>query len=424
MWDWAAAAKAPNAACGPHGDDGPPDISGTLRQLQGMRRRGAKCAAASGPYPFPDGPLEIVGRDALRAVFGAPRVRAFAAAAYAQRSPPFWTHEDAAVGALVYREAETRQLPLTYVALRRWKHHRAWINWADRSTLVDGNAMYVHYTRDAARADYCAAAFAATARLPSDGFVCGGCEEQWGWRAAPSSLTICCSKPRTRRREPPPRRAPAAAPPGCGLSDGGGGGGARLQLAILAEPVTQDLRARVRGRLATARGGATGRAGGSLGARNGSATACFVLDTQQRHRAPTHGFNLRAWLHYEAALHADLSLEPLQPHGTWAAAPQGARQWLRRAAAHARGGGAARHYAVATAEALAALPPEALKLLLLGEPDATPLPASAWRTAPVRGALDWCRGRGWACCAARRPPACGVFVVPAAALRSNIITGG
>ena len=64
-------------------------------------------------------------------------------------APPFWTHEDAGLGALIFREAMEQSLPLTYVALRRWKQHRAWINWADRSTLLDGDAMWVHYTRDA-----------------------------------------------------------------------------------------------------------------------------------------------------------------------------------------------------------------------------------------------------------------------------------
>ena len=91
----------------------------------------------------------MLGRGALRAVFGAPRVRAFAAAAFGRMAPPFWTHEDAGLGALIFREAMEQSLPLTYVALRRWKQHRAWINWADRSTLLDGDAMWVHYTRDA-----------------------------------------------------------------------------------------------------------------------------------------------------------------------------------------------------------------------------------------------------------------------------------
>jgi hypothetical protein len=63
MWDWEAAARPggePNAACGGHGDDGPPDEIKTLRQLQALHRRGAKCATASGPLPFADGSLEVL----------------------------------------------------------------------------------------------------------------------------------------------------------------------------------------------------------------------------------------------------------------------------------------------------------------------------------------------------------------------------
>jgi hypothetical protein len=130
---------------------------------------------------------------------------------------------------------------------------------------------------------------------------------------------------------------------------------------------------------------------------------------------------------------------------TRSAAPHGARQWLRRAAEHARseaaafgaaafgaggggargggarGGGAARYYATTTAAALEALPSGALELLLRGEPNETPLPAAraAIFRAPAAGALNWCDGRGWACCApTARPPTCGVFVLPAAALRA------
>ena len=68
-----------------------------------------------------------------------------------------------------------------------------------------------------------------------------------------------------------------------------------------------------------------------------------------------------------------------------------------------------------------ALPAAALELLLRGEPNDTPLPAAraALFKAPAAGALDWCYGHGWACCAAAaRPPTCGVFVLPAAALRA------
>ena len=48
-------------------------------------------------------------------------------------------------------QVATRDLPVTYVALRRWEHNRFWLNWADRSTLVDGEVLWAHYTRSAER---------------------------------------------------------------------------------------------------------------------------------------------------------------------------------------------------------------------------------------------------------------------------------
>ena len=70
--------------------------------------------------------------------------------------------------------------------------------------------MWVHYTRDATRADYASAAFGTSLHLRSDGFGCGACAEQWGWHDAPSPTTTCCSKRRARRRAPPPVRRGAA----------------------------------------------------------------------------------------------------------------------------------------------------------------------------------------------------------------------
>jgi hypothetical protein len=76
-------------------------------------------------------------------------VRAFAAAEHGRPAPPYWSHEDAGVGALVQREASAASLPLTYVALRRWEHNRFWLNMNDRSTLIDGDTLWAHYTRSA-----------------------------------------------------------------------------------------------------------------------------------------------------------------------------------------------------------------------------------------------------------------------------------
>lgn len=140
LWEWSKQPSSPNAACGGHYDDGPPNHSrsSALSQLS-LSKRSGECAKASGPYPFPDGSLEVVGKGLLSSVFGCARVRDFAEAEYARRGPPFWTHEDAALGALVHREVEDRGLSVTYVALRRWEHNRFWVNWADLSTLIDGN---------------------------------------------------------------------------------------------------------------------------------------------------------------------------------------------------------------------------------------------------------------------------------------------
>ena len=57
MWDWASAEAGgePNAACGGHGDDGPPQQSSTLKRLYRLSRRGERCERAAGPFPFPDG---------------------------------------------------------------------------------------------------------------------------------------------------------------------------------------------------------------------------------------------------------------------------------------------------------------------------------------------------------------------------------
>ena len=106
LWDWGAAmAGTPNAACGGHGDDGPPGYAKgtTLYRLKRARSAG-NCQRSIGPFPFPDGSLEVVGRRLLTAVFGSRRVHAFAKAAFEKRQPPFWTHEDAGLGALVHRE--------------------------------------------------------------------------------------------------------------------------------------------------------------------------------------------------------------------------------------------------------------------------------------------------------------------------------
>lgn len=143
LWDWSKQSRQPNAACGGHEDAGPPHrCDRLLAKLHASVRAGGSCAGAMGPYAFLDGSFEVLGRGALRDVFGAPRVRAFADAEFARARPPFWSHEDAGLGALIHREATEQHVPLTYVALRRWEHNRFWLNWADRSTLLDGDVLW------------------------------------------------------------------------------------------------------------------------------------------------------------------------------------------------------------------------------------------------------------------------------------------
>lgn len=223
MWDWDSVSKGgdPNAACGGHGDDGPPAKSTpSLRKLYRQQRAGGPCERASGPFLFPDGSLEIVGRNLLTAVFNSSRVREYAAHHFQNEKPPIWTHEDAALGAMVHREASERRLPLTFLAMRRWEHNVFWVNWAERATLINGNTLWAHYTRSAERSDYVAGAYLATAGVERDPFQCSSCEESWGW-TPPHTEVACCSKPKPPERYSPPREISDTRRATCGLSDSG-----------------------------------------------------------------------------------------------------------------------------------------------------------------------------------------------------------
>ncbi|KAL1504591.1 hypothetical protein AB1Y20_008376 [Prymnesium parvum] len=350
MWDWASQPREPNAACGGHYEDGPPGHApgSSLSRLLQVQISG-RCAHAVGPYPFPDGSLEVIGNALLRAVFGSARVKAYARAEFDRPRPPYWTHEDAALGALVHREVASRRLQVAYIALRRWEHNRFWVNWADRSTLVDGNVLWVHYLRDAQRAEYVADAFVSRRDLRPDGLSCGSCIRQWGWQP-PHNSTTCCTKPRTSPRAPPLRhpRHRRWLTPSCGL----GSERAALQLAILAEGSAVDEREAARAALAT---------GGTLS----ETKACFVLKVR-RGTPPSSNFNVRAWLHYEAGRHGDVDLTPLEG-GTWPRTGHSAKDWWVRAAAHARSEHAAQFYAVVGIDAVPELPKTWIRSLLAGE---------------------------------------------------------
>jgi hypothetical protein len=228
LWDWQSVDKGgdPNAACGNHDDDGPPSKSPpSLLKLMRQQRPGGPCEHATGPYLFPDGSLEIMGRDALVAVYNSSRVRGWASRHFTNEKPPIWTHEDAALGALVHREVVERRLPLTFIAMRRWQHNVFWVNWADRHTLVSGNTLWAHYTRSAERSDYVAGAYLSTSGMPRDAFECASCVEKWGW-TPPHDQVACCTKPVPKERYLMPGTISDARPTACGLSDGG----ATLQL--------------------------------------------------------------------------------------------------------------------------------------------------------------------------------------------------
>ena len=109
LWDWSKQPVRQNAACGRHEDAGPPQrVERLLGKLQTAVQPGGTCEGSLGPYPFLDGSFEVLGRGVLRGVFASARVRAFAAAAFDKPQPPFWTHEDAGLGALIHREVPAR----------------------------------------------------------------------------------------------------------------------------------------------------------------------------------------------------------------------------------------------------------------------------------------------------------------------------
>jgi len=373
LWNWAKQPQVGDAACGAHSDMGPPHpCAKLLGQLSAAVRPGGTCAGAIGPYPFPDGSLEVIGRDALTKIFGSHRVRAFAAGAFAKRRAPFWAHEDAGLGALAHREVIDQSLPMTYVALRRWEHNRFWLNWADTSTLIDGDVQWAHYTRSAERSDYVGGAFAMTATLAADGMECGLCGAQWGWHS-PVASASCCSKPKASKRAAHPRRALRAryAPSNlllnltCGLagSDSATRGTTaaaharpRYQLAILTRSNEADERYALR-RLIQRDAASASPILQAHGA--GGVHACFVLDTtppRGGRRQPGALFNTRAWLYFEAGRRDDFDLSTLTSAGNFAARNALARaasstdeamaRWWARAARHAGSPEAAEHYAL------------------------------------------------------------------------------
>ena len=286
-------------------------------------------------------------------------------------------------------QVSTRAIPLTYVALRRWEHNRFWLNWADRSTLLDGDVLWAHYTRSAERSDYVGGAFAATASLPADGLSCAGtCASKWGWEA-PVSSAACCSKPPPARRAAPARslREQYASDRQLNLTScfngdaGGGGTGAstgelpvRHLVGILSRTNQADERYELRRLLARTPSSLTAHAPAhTRGGAPRMLRYCFVFDATPPHggvRRPGQLYNTRAWLLFEAGRRDDFDLTALTPDADFpevaavtravtGGGPAGVAEqeptarWWQRAAAHARGAPHAfDFYALTTASAL------------------------------------------------------------------------
>ena len=56
--------------------------------------------------------------------------------------PPYWTHEDAGTGYLIFHSAMEQKLPLTYIALNAWKHNKFWINWMPQASAHTSVLMH------------------------------------------------------------------------------------------------------------------------------------------------------------------------------------------------------------------------------------------------------------------------------------------
>ena len=181
---WTPLHSEPDAACGERGDDGPADRrpSGRLKRLIAARAEGQPCANAIGPFPFADGSLQILSADLMRAVVHSPLATNFSRAHRTRTSPPFWTHEDAAVGYLILHNAILQSLPLTFVVLSPWKHNKFWINWYPRHnpSLPDAHVVNTHKVVTSMMAQIANDAYENTT-YAADPIVCVDCAARWGW---------------------------------------------------------------------------------------------------------------------------------------------------------------------------------------------------------------------------------------------------
>jgi len=194
-----------DAACGDRGDDGPKltGPSSRLKRLLAAREAGGECAGAIGPFPFADGSLQILSADLMLAFVESRLTANFSRTHLANERPPYWTHEDAAVGYLILHSAILQALPLTYVVLSPWKHNKFWINWfpRDNPSLPDGHVVNTHKVVTYMMAMIANDAYENTSYI-EDEIVCVDCQKRWGWAGGhqtvvgrvPIDKFGCCSK--------------------------------------------------------------------------------------------------------------------------------------------------------------------------------------------------------------------------------------
>jgi hypothetical protein len=194
-----------DAACGDRGDDGPSlnGPSGRLKRLIRARAPPGECAGAVGPFPFADGSLQILSADLMFAFVDSALTANFSRTHLSRQTPPYWTHEDAAVGYLIFHTAILRALPLTYVVLSPWKHNKFWINWFPRHnpSLPDGHVVNTHKVVTSMMAQIAHDSYENTTYI-EDPILCVDCARRWGWTGvhetvvgrAPIEKFACCNK--------------------------------------------------------------------------------------------------------------------------------------------------------------------------------------------------------------------------------------
>lgn len=182
---WTPLHTEPDGGCGARGDDGP-SLNGpseTLKKLMRERAPGGSCAASLGPYPFADGSLQVLSADLMHAFVDSPLAKNFSQSHRSKEEAPFWTHEDAGVGYLIFHNALLQSLPLTYVVLSAWKHNKFWINWfpLKHPSLPNEHVVNTHKVITPISAQIAHDAYENTT-YEEDPIKCADCQATWGWQ--------------------------------------------------------------------------------------------------------------------------------------------------------------------------------------------------------------------------------------------------